>query len=144
MELTIKRIQETDTETGGELYIDGKFFCYTLEPARHEQKVLGKTRIPVGRYPVYTRRAGNMAHKYIMKYGYEGIPEIGAVEGFTDILIHTGNSKADTRGCILVGNRLVLDVIENKPRLKVLFSRIAFRNLMSIFAPEELKYINIV
>lgn len=146
MEFTLKRIQENNRETAGELYIDGKFICYTLEPARHENKVLGKTRIPAGRYPIYLRRTGSKAHEYIMKYGYMGVPEIGEVKGFTDILIHIGNTKEHTRGCILVGDRLIFDHIEGKPRFKVYFSRIAFKKLMKKYQLrlDELIYITIL
>ena len=37
------------------------------------------------------------------KFGY--VPAVLNVPGFTDILIHAGNSDKDTRGCILVGRR---------------------------------------
>ena len=95
MIITLKRIYKKGTFTLGALQIQtesnkeflmNRYFCDTLEPHaidwRREEKVAGKTAIPTGRYRV------------VMSYN---------VPHFTGIMIHTGNSVDDTRGCILVG-----------------------------------------
>ena len=64
MELLLRRIARRDTYTIGKLYIDGKYFCDTLEdcdrglrqdmPASviRAKKRQGITAIPIGRYKV--------------------------------------------------------------------------------------------
>ena len=55
MELTVKRTQLTDNYTTGHLYINGEYFCDTLEDKVRkltsiEGKVYGRTAIPSGTY----------------------------------------------------------------------------------------------
>lgn len=82
--------------TGGDLYLDGRFFCNTLEDMVRTEgpKVPGQTAIPSGHYHValsVSRRFGKL------------MPEILDVPGFAGIRIHAGNTAAGTAGCILVG-----------------------------------------
>ena len=107
MILTLKRIYCKGTYTLGALQIQtesnndfrtNKYFCDTLEPHaidwRREEKVAGKTAIPTGRYRVV------MSYSKTYK---RRMPFLQNVPHFTGIMIHTGNSVDDTRGCILVG-----------------------------------------
>ena len=84
--------------TIGELYIDGKKYCDTLEPHRidweTETKVDGKTAIPEGRYRIVMGWSGR--YKRLMPF-LENVPH------FSAIMVHTGNTHHDTKGCILVG-----------------------------------------
>ena len=102
MNLRLKRIHFDPDYTVGELFMDGVRHCYTLEDTVRERagqpvsawKVPGKTAIPAGRYQVKTslsNRFGKM------------LPILLQVPGFTGVRIHTGNSSANTEGCILVG-----------------------------------------
>ena len=64
MELLLKRIARRETYTIGKLYIDGEYFCDTLEdtdrglrqdmslPVIRAKKRAGVTAIPTGRYKV--------------------------------------------------------------------------------------------
>lgn len=102
MRLTLQREQSDLSWTMGTLSIDGEFECYTLEDVVREirgvpverWKVKGETAIPAGVYPVsitFSKRFQRM------------LPLIENVPGFEGIRIHTGNTDADTEGCILVG-----------------------------------------
>ncbi len=107
MIITLKRIYKKGTFTLGALQIQtesnreflmNRYFCDTLEPHaidwRREEKVAGKTAIPTGRYRVM------MSYSKTYK---RRMPFLQNVPHFTGIMIHTGNSVDDTRGCILVG-----------------------------------------
>ena len=116
MNITIKRIALAATYTIGNLYIDGQYFCDTLEDKVRpfgEPKVYGKTAIPYGTYEVkwtYSPR--------FKRY----MPLIDSVPGFSGIRIHAGNTEADTEGCILVGyNKQVGKVLNSKDTVSKLY-----------------------
>lgn len=96
MELALNRIFLGSSATIGELLINDKYLCDTLEDrVRPEgEKVYGKTAIPEGTYEV------KLTHSPRFK---KILPEILNVPNFSGIRIHTGNSSKDTEGCILVG-----------------------------------------
>ena len=117
MELTIDRKWKKATYTIGRLYIDGLFYCNTLEDRDRglkqtdalsyikTRKVAGETAIPTGSYVVSMT---TMSPKYAgvaWYYNFCGgfMPRLQNVPGFDGILIHTGNTALDTKGCILVG-----------------------------------------
>ena len=82
----------------GRLFVDGKFFCNTLEDTvrdlSNEKKVYGKTAIPYGEYKV--------VYNWSPKFG-RNLPRLLNVPAFEGILIHPGNTADDSAGCILVG-----------------------------------------
>jgi hypothetical protein len=106
MEILVKRTTFTKDSTIGELSINGKFFCYTLEDYDrdinkdgdlddvNEAKVYGLTAIPRGTYNLIISFS-NRFQKYL--------PEIQKVAGFEGIRIHAGNKAEDSHGCILLG-----------------------------------------
>ena len=109
MELRLKRIAKKDTYTIGRLFIDGEYFCDTLEDKvrdlSKEAKVKGHTAIPTGRYRVYLTYSPRF--KRIL-------PLLEDVPQFTGVRIHRGNTAKDTEGCILVGfNREVGKVLDS-------------------------------
>ena len=106
MKLELRRIARRETYTIGRLYIDGVYFCDTLEDRDRlldnsmsveeikKKKIYGKTAIPTGTYKVeitYSPR--------FKRY----LPLICNVKGFDGIRIHEGNSDKDSQGCVLVG-----------------------------------------
>lgn len=118
MEIVLKRIAKKDSYTIGKLYIDGKYVCDTCEDKDRgltdsmtveeikSKKVYGQTAIPTGTYTVsYT-----MSNRF-----NKMMPLINNVKGFEGIRIHSGNTAADSLGCIILG--------ENKAIGKVLNSR---------------------
>lgn len=106
MNLKIKRIAKQKEYTIGKLYINGKYFCDTLEDTDRGLtsemnimkiktiKVFGKTAIPTGVYDVQLT--------YSPKFK-KILPILQNVKGFSGIRIHQGNFPKDTEGCILVG-----------------------------------------
>lgn len=90
----------TSKSTVGQLFINDQFECFTLEDVdRHleaypDRKIKKETCIPRGFYKVVL----SLSPKY-----KRVMPEVLYVPGFSGIRIHSGNTKEDTEGCILVG-----------------------------------------
>ncbi len=93
-----------------ELY-DGSFpvfSCKTLElPWNNNRRNVSCIR--GGRYTIERRTHGRYYKAYNHRWGHEFSLEIPRVQGRGDILIHTGNFKKHTRGCILVGDSVFHD-----------------------------------
>lgn len=120
MKLTLKRKYRKPGYTIGELLVDGKKFCDTLEPEDRGltanmtemeiigRKVAGKTAIPTGCYKV-SLDVVSPKYKNRTAYGFCGgkLPRLVEVPGFRGILIHIGNWREDTKGCILVGRNVM-------------------------------------
>lgn len=105
MKLRLDRTQRGATCTIGNLYVDGKWECFTLEDVvRKGPKVYGETAIPAGTYTV------QITHS---KRFNRDLPLLLSVPGFEGIRIHPGNSASDTEGCILVGKSKSLDRVYN-------------------------------
>lgn len=118
MKLLLKRVTKAKEFTLGELYIDGKFFCYTCEdtdrglkqemPLELIQKIKIKsvTCIPYGKYKitmnVVSPKYSNPKYKWAKPYGAK-IPRLLDVPGYSGVLMHVGNYAKDTDGCLLVG-----------------------------------------
>ena len=127
LQLKIKRIARKSEYTIGHLYIEGKYFCDTLEDYDRLYfggiKVKGKTAIPVGTYTV-SQNIQSMKYKNRKPYaevcdGY--VPRLLNVPQFQGILIHIGNTASDTEGCILVGkNNVVGKVMQSTATWKKL------------------------
>lgn len=124
MELKLNRIFLGSSATIGELLVNDKHLCDTLEDrVRPEgEKVYGKTAIPEGTYEV------KLTHSPRFK---KILPEILNVPNFSGIRIHTGNSSKDTEGCILVGTW------DGEKEDWIKDSRIAFNKLMSLLQSAE-------
>ena len=125
MELALKRIAYRKTYTIGKLYIDGVYFCDTLEDVNRdlnhdgdlkdegEEKVMHETCIPFGTYKVII----NWSNRF-----KRNMPLLLDVPEFDGIRIHNGTTAANTSGCILVGkNSIVGQLTESKETFNKLF-----------------------
>lgn len=106
--LLVNRFDEHAGSTVSNLTIDGIDYGYGLEDGHNEPKVPGETRIPAGKYKLKLRNYGGFNARYekaswLPEGFHKGMIEICDVPGFTHILIHTGNTKKHTEGCLLCG-----------------------------------------
>ena len=116
MTITIERKYKKPLYSIGLMYIDGKFFCNTLEDTDRgftqdtcevticKSKVYGKTAIPLGTYDVVVDYSSRFKKK---------LPHILGVKGFDGVRIHAGNKPEDTLGCILLGKNDRVDWVSN-------------------------------
>lgn len=138
MDLTLKRIARMETYTIGRLYIDGEYFCDTIEdkdrglkqslPAsvNKAMKRYGATAIPVGRYQITLKI---QSPKFSKKKQYEFcngyLPRLLNVPAFDGVLIHIGNTAKDTEGCLLVGrNTKVGKVLDSGVTFRALYAKL--------------------
>lgn len=105
MKIEVIREKSNAECTFGKLYIDGKFYCNTLEDIQRDVKIKGETAIPKGVYQVTLRNAGGKNEKYKDKFGnwHKGMLYLNNIPNYEYVLIHIGNTKKDSEGCILVG-----------------------------------------
>lgn len=106
MIISVDRYLSTNEATLSKIYIDGVFECYGLEDEYREKKVAAETRIPAGDYAVTLRKEGGFHQRYLNRFGaafHKGMLWVRNVPNFEYILIHIGNSEADTAGCLLIG-----------------------------------------
>lgn len=131
MNLELKRIFKGKDYTIGRLFIDGKYFCDTLEdPVRQldsvDDKIYSKTAIPAGKYKI---SMSIVSPKYSIRKSYNWcggrLPRLLDVPFFEGILIHSGNTPDHTAGCILVGeNKIKGQVINSMNTLKNLWIKL--------------------
>ena len=139
MKMLLKRIARKPTYTVGRLYLDGQYFCDTLEDVDRgldwnmsldeikEKKVYSKTAIPTG---IYKINMNVVSPRFKDKsWAKAWLPRLENVPGYEGVLIHVGNTHEDTSGCILVGN--------NKEVGKVLNSTTTFNKLMQILTKSK-------
>lgn len=115
MKLLLKRKFKGETYTVGDLFIDGEFFCNTLEDkvrilpllcpdtpqgisCRCKEKKYAETAIPYGTYKI--------TMQYSPKFK-RVLPYLHDVPHFLGILIHSGTTESDSAGCLLVGNNTI-------------------------------------
>lgn len=107
MLLQLRRTVQNAKSTVGELIAEsGQVLCVTLEDAYHEPKIMHSTRIPSGTYQIGFRTVGGFHWRYLKRFGsifHRGMLWLLDVPDFQYILVHCGNTIADTDGCILVG-----------------------------------------
>jgi hypothetical protein len=126
MKLKLVRKYRKENYTIGKLYVDGVYFCDTIEDKDRGlddamglaeimvKKRYGETAIPYGTYKVEIT--------YSPKYK-KLMPEVKNVKGFSGIRIHSGNTAKDTLGCLIIGrNTQVGMVTESRKTYNKLFA----------------------
>lgn len=127
MKLKLVRSYLGPKYTIGHLYINGEYFCDTIEDVNRgltstmskeeiaKKKIKHQTAIPYGTYTITMKV---VSPKYSTKEKYKftkgRIPRLISVPGFDGILIHPGTTQEDSSGCIIVGlNKEVGKVINS-------------------------------
>lgn len=115
MKLRLERLWPKKDYTVGRLYVDDRLFCNTLEDRivdknkngvfdGDEKKIYGESAIPYGTYKII--------YNWSPKFG-RNLPRLLNVPHFEGILIHPGNTAADSAGCILVGKNTEVGRLTN-------------------------------
>lgn len=137
MKLMLKRKYLGPDYTIGDLFIDGEFFCNTIEDVVRKlpaacpdtpkgrnctckEKVYAQTAIPAGTYKVTVEYSPRFKRQ---------LPRLHNVPHFIGILIHSGNTAKDSAGCIIVGFNTV--------KGKVTGSRATSDRLNALLAKEK-------
>lgn len=126
MEIKIKREQLEPTYTISKLFIDGQYFCDTVEDCDRgltdnmaleeimHKKVYGETAIPKGTYKITLDIVSpKFQEKSWAKFCDGKLPRLLNVKGFEGVLIHVGNTPKDSLGCILVGKNTIKGQVTN-------------------------------
>ena len=94
MKIKVDRIYKGESYTIGRMYLNGEYFCDTLEDAIRPVKIPNETAIPAGTYKVEVTYSPRFKRN---------LPLLIDVPNYTGIRIHNGSNKDHTSGCILVG-----------------------------------------
>lgn len=120
MRLRLERFEFQPDVTLGKLYVDGVYQCFILEDVVREEpgipvaqwKVSGKTAIPTGTYNLIYNMSNRFKRNMFLLLN---------VPGFEGIRIHSGNTSADTEGCLLTGTMRTSNAVQgSKGALAVL------------------------
>lgn len=137
--ITVQRRFRGSDYTIGTLFINGQRICDTLEDTDRglrqtdpvdvirTKKIYGETAIPYGKYKVIVNTSPRFKRL---------LPRLLDVPGFEGVLIHAGNTPADTHGCILPG--------ENTVKGKVLNSRFWEKEILKRLEGADLINIEII
>lgn len=147
MKLTIKRTITRNSYTLGKLYVDGVYFCDTLEDKDRgltqnmsieqikSMKIPGETAIPKGTYRVTLDVVSPKFSKYpfYMQTCEGKLPRLIDVKGYEGVLIHVADGpKRDSllQGCIGIGNLSAEEYLVNGKKVFVeLYNKLKGNNI---------------
>ena len=147
MKLSLKRITIRNSYTVGKLYIDGEFFCDTIEDRDRglsqemsidqiqSLKVKGETAIPKGTYKITLDVTSPKFSKYpfYMEVCKGKLPRLLNVPGYEGVLIHVADGpKRDKllQGCIGIGRLSAEEYLMNgKEVFTELYKRLKGNNV---------------
>lgn len=115
MKLLLLRDKSSEFSTIGELFLDERHFCWTLEDVVRDVKILGETAIPAGVYKIEL----TFSHRF-----QRILPLLINVPDYEGVRIHPGNRASDTEGCILVGLAKSRDFVSSS---KAAFAKVYLR-----------------
>ena len=116
--VSLKRNSSSGSETLGELSLENGSVLHTLElPWKNNRRNI--SCIPLGTYEVI----GHVSPKFGKCYWVKDVP------GRSEILFHVGNSPKDSRGCILVGQKVVANrLVSSKIAMSQLLNELSWPN----------------
>lgn len=124
MKLTLERKHGTKDWTEGKLFIDGVYFCDTLEDQERAVKIPSQTAISCGHFKVILTMSTRF--KKVM-------PLLLNVPNFEGVRIHSGNTKEDTEGCILVGKKIKDGFVgKSRDTFNLLMKKLANQEVITI------------
>lgn len=147
MKLTIKRTITRNNYTLGKLYVDGVYFCDTLEDRDRgltqnmsvEQiksiKVPGETAIPKGTYKVTLDVVSPKFSKYpfYMQTCEGKLPRLIDVKDYEGVLIHVADGpkrNSLVQGCIGIGNLSAEEYLMNGKKVFIeLYNKLKGNNI---------------
>ena len=112
VKIEVIREDYLEDRTLGKMYVNGEYFCDTLEDTDRGlesggTKIYGETAIPKGKYKI--------TMYYWPKY-HNHYPLLLRVPQYTGIFIHGGTNPKSTLGCIIIGERTENNRITNSPK----------------------------
>lgn len=139
MEILLKRIAKKKLYTIGKIYIDGVYFCDSIEDTDRglkqsmslseikKIKIQNETAIPTGKYNITLNVVSPKFKDRSWAKSYGGkIPRILDVPGFEGVLLHPGTDQNSTSGCVILGkNKIVGKVIESQATFKAFMTKIS-------------------
>ena len=134
MKLTVLRYSDDGDSTLGLLFIDGDFFCYTLEDEHRDSKVMKETRIDAGVFQLAIQENNTpMTMRYKQKHSwFRNHIEITGLPRHSSVYIHIGNKDEHTAGCLLVGDLANNNQFDDG---KITSSTMAFKRLYERIYP---------
>ncbi len=126
--LELVRLEESEEGTFGMLRLNKRCLCLTLEPQDRENE-RDRSCVPAQQYRC----------RRVVSPRFGETFALGDVPGRDAVLLHPGNTAADTRGCILLGERLASP---DGPR-GLRDSRRAHETLMRLLAGRETFHLTI-
>lgn len=115
MKLTLDRKYKKKDYTIGQLYIDGVYYCDTLEdPDRNlttdmpieeieAKKVYGQTAIPRGLYEIKMTYSPKFHNRTWAKLTSGKVPQVMNVPCWSGVRLHPANEASELLGCIAPG-----------------------------------------
>ena len=115
MKLELKRIALKPNYTIGKLFINGTYYCDTIEDKVIDlnkngkfddglSKVMHQTAIPYGTFKVVVNYSPHFKRE---------LPRLLDVPYFEGIIIHNGNDQNSSSGCIIVGENKTVGKVTN-------------------------------
>lgn len=118
MLIEIKREKDDPNSVPSQVFVNGNFVCYGMEPSRTKPVHEGHPCILAGRFVVVLTLSPHL--HYVT-------PELLRVPNRSNIRIHIANFPKEILGCLAVGTDRAKD--------EVLHSRDAFNKLMNLLQP---------
>jgi len=122
MELKLNRIFHNEKYTVGKLFVNGVYFCDTIEDVERDVKIQNETAIAKGKYQVIVNQSNRFKRL---------LPLLLNVKNFEGIRIHNGTDQNSSSGCIIVG--------ENKVKGKLTNSTVYMNKLTDLLYNEQQK-----
>lgn len=126
VKLEVRRVIKSDTFTIGKLFINGKYFCDTLEDKDRglkdtmsefeiiKRKIKGYTAIQTGTFPLVLTWSDHFSQgeeRIAFYKTWNFVLPLIKLKGWTGVRIHWGADTSYSAGCILLGSHITNDSI---------------------------------